>query len=41
MNYLSYLFDAANWSGSQGIPQRLVEHLGYTALTMIIALAIG
>lgn len=41
MNYLSYLFDAAHWSGSQGIPQRMVEHLGYTALTMIIALVIG
>jgi osmoprotectant transport system permease protein len=41
MTYLSYLLDAANWSGVQGIPQRLVEHLGYTALTMIIALAIG
>ena len=41
MNYLSYLFDAAHWSGSQSIPQRLVEHLGYTALTMIIALVIG
>ncbi|MBN9097263.1 MULTISPECIES: ABC transporter permease [unclassified Pseudonocardia] len=41
MNYLSYLFDATHWSGSQGIPQRLVEHLGYTALTMIIALVIG
>lgn len=41
MNYLSYLLDAAHWSGSQGIPQRLVEHLGYTALTMIIALVIG
>lgn len=41
MNYLSYLFDAAHWSGSQGIPQRLVEHLGYTALTMLIALVIG
>ncbi len=41
MNYLSYLLDAAHWSGSQGIPQRLVEHLGYTALTMIIALVVG
>jgi osmoprotectant transport system permease protein len=41
MTYLSYLFDAAHWSGAQGIPQRLVEHLGYTALTMIIALVIG
>jgi osmoprotectant transport system permease protein len=41
MGYLSYLFDAANWSGAQGIPQRLVEHLGYTALTMIVAVVVG
>ena len=36
MNYLSYLFDPAHWTGSQGIPVRLVEHLYYTALTLLI-----
>ncbi len=41
MNVLSYLFDPANWSGTQGIPVRLVEHLGYTALTLLIALVIA
>ncbi len=41
MNILSYLFDPANWSGTQGIPVRLVEHLGYTALTLLIALVIA
>jgi osmoprotectant transport system permease protein len=41
MNYLSFLFDPANWAGSQGIPARLVEHLGYTALTLLIAVAIA
>ncbi|HXV92612.1 MAG TPA: ABC transporter permease [Pseudonocardia sp.] len=41
MNYLGWLFDPANWSGAGSIPQRLVEHLGYTALTLIIALAIA
>ena len=41
MNVLSYLFDPANWSGGQGIPARLVEHLGYTALTLLIALVIA
>jgi osmoprotectant transport system permease protein len=38
---LSYLLDPAHWTGGQGIPTRLVEHLGYTALTLIIALAIA
>lgn len=41
MNYLSYLFDPAHWTGSQGIPARLVEHLGYTALTMVIAIVVA
>jgi osmoprotectant transport system permease protein len=41
VNYFSYLFDPANWSGIQGIPMRLVEHLGYTALTLLIALVIA
>lgn len=41
MNYLSFLFDPVNWAGSQGIPARLVEHLGYTALTLLIAVVIA
>ena len=41
MGILSYLFDPENWSGSTGIPDRLVEHLGYTVLTLVIALAIA
>ncbi len=41
MNFLSYLLDPVNWSGPQGIPQRLVEHLGYVALTLLIALVIA
>jgi osmoprotectant transport system permease protein len=41
VNYLSYLFDPANWTGPQGIPVRLVEHLGYTVLTLMIALLIA
>ena len=41
MNILSSLFDPASWSGAQGIPARLVEHLGYTALTLLIALVIA
>lgn len=41
MNVFSYLLDPAHWSGSQGIPARLVEHLGYVALTLLIALVIA
>lgn len=41
MNYFGWLFDPAHWSGPQGVPQRLIEHLGYTTLTMIIALAVA
>ncbi|MDQ0735654.1 ABC transporter permease [Arthrobacter agilis] len=30
-----------NWEGERGIPTRVVEHLGFTGLTMVIALAIA
>ncbi|MBW0102389.1 ABC transporter permease [Pseudonocardia sp. KRD291] len=44
MTYLGWLFSSENWAGSAenpGIAQRLVEHLGYTALTLLIALVIA
>jgi osmoprotectant transport system permease protein len=41
MNFLGWLFDPANWVGAQGVPQRLVEHLGYTALTLVVSLVIA
>jgi osmoprotectant transport system permease protein len=41
VNVFSYLLDPAHWTGVQGIPARLVEHLGYTALTLLIALMIA
>ncbi|GEL19812.1 ABC transporter permease [Pseudonocardia asaccharolytica] len=41
MNYFGWLFDPAHWSGPQGIAARLVEHLGYTALTLLIAIAVA
>ena len=41
MNLFGYLLDPAHWTGPQGIPARLVEHLGYTALTLVIALVIA
>jgi len=41
MTIFGWLFDPAHWSGPTGVPQRLVEHLGYTALTLVIALVIA
>ena len=38
---LQFLIDPMNWTGAAGIPQRMLEHLGYTALTMAIALIIA
>lgn len=38
---LSYLTASANWTGSQGIPTRLAEHLQYSAIALAIALMIG
>ncbi|MFF2032039.1 ABC transporter permease [Arthrobacter sp. NPDC058192] len=37
----AWLTDPENWSGSSGIPVRLAEHLAYTGLVMVIALAIA
>src|ERR1041384_3721495 len=36
-----WLFDPAHWSGPTGIPVRLLEHLGYTLLTLVIAAVIA
>lgn len=41
MNHVGWLFTGANWSGPEGILVRLAEHLGYTALTMLVAMAIA
>ncbi|MBP2366064.1 ABC transporter permease [Pseudonocardia parietis] len=41
MNHLGWLFTGANWSGPEGILVRLAEHLGYTALTMLVAMVIA
>lgn len=38
---ISWIFTGSNWSGDQGITHRLVEHLAYSAITMIIACAIA
>lgn len=36
-----FLTDPANWAGATGIPQRMLEHVGYSLLTMVIALVIA
>lgn len=36
-----WLTDPAHWSGDDGITTRLLQHLGYTALTLLIASAIA
>ncbi|HZP15942.1 MAG TPA: ABC transporter permease [Nocardioides sp.] len=37
----SWLSTSANWSGDDGVPHRLIEHVGYTALTVGVAAAIA
>lgn len=38
---IGYLFDGANWSGSQGLLVRLLQHLALTVATVAIACAIA
>jgi osmoprotectant transport system permease protein len=38
---VDWLTDSAQWSGDDGIPHRVFEHLGYTAETVAIASAIA
>jgi osmoprotectant transport system permease protein len=33
--------DGANWHGEDGVPNRFIEHLGYTALTVAIAVVVA
>lgn len=41
MNLFSHLTDPANWSGAEGIPARLAEHLAYSAAAMALAIVIA
>lgn len=42
MNQLiSWFGDAANWHGSNGIPTRLAEHLMYSGVALLVAMAIA
>ncbi len=36
-----WLFDPDHWSGPTGFPARILEHLGYTGLTVLIAALIA
>src|SRR4051794_26877732 len=36
-----WLTASAQWHGSEAIPHRLLEHLGYTALALLIATVIA
>lgn len=36
-----YLFDSANWSGTEGIWARILQHLWYTAVALVISVAIA
>lgn len=38
---LEWLTDSAQWSGPAGIPTRILEHLGYTGLTLLIGVVIA
>ncbi|MDO7869030.1 ABC transporter permease [Nocardioides jiangxiensis] len=36
-----WLTDGTHWQGADGVPARLGEHLGYSALTVVIAAAVA
>lgn len=38
---IDWFSDSAHWQGEDGVPHRLVQHLGYTGLTVVIAAAIA
>ncbi len=38
---IDWFADGVNWSGNGGVPNRMVEHLGYSALTVGLAAAIA
>ena len=38
---LNWFGDSAHWQGPDGIPTRLLQHLGYTVLALVIALVIA
>ena len=38
---IDWFADSTNWSGDYGVPHRIVQHLGYTAVTVAIAAALA
>ncbi len=38
---IDWFSDSSHWSGDDGVPHRLVQHLGYTGLTVAIAAVIA
>lgn len=38
---IAWFSDPANWSGSQGVPQRLLEHLQYSWVAVLLAAPVG
>jgi osmoprotectant transport system permease protein len=38
---VDWLTDHAHWVGDDGIPHRLVQHVGYSALTVVVAAAVA
>jgi osmoprotectant transport system permease protein len=38
---LSWLTDSTHWQGPAGVPTRILQHLGYTALSMLFALIVS
>ena len=38
---IEWLGDTSHWSGESGVPNRMLEHLGYSALTVGIAAAVA
>jgi osmoprotectant transport system permease protein len=41
VNLFDYLLDADNWTGPSGITALLLQHLGYTALSVLVAAVIA
>jgi osmoprotectant transport system permease protein len=38
---VAWFADSANWSGPDGVPTRVIEHLGYSGLALLIAMVIA
>ncbi len=38
---VAWLADAAHWQGSDGIPTRVTQHLGLSAVAVLIATAVA